>query len=209
MEAVQRREVGLLADGRDDGRGGHVELGARARHGPGPARLVRLAEVHADAAHADGPAVLRAGSRPGAARNSIVDALLERALDLGLDRGHLGAGAPVEQRDVRAEPLADARGVDRGVAAADDDHLAADRHRLAAVDVVEERGAGEHVGRVLAGDAELQPLVGADPDEHGLVVLAQLLERDVLADGGVALQISTPRSRIRWISASSTSRGSR
>ena len=118
----------------------------------------------------------------GADRNSYDHALVLGLGDLVLDRRHLLAGAPVEQRHVRAEPARGARGVDRGVAAADDDDLVADVDLLADPDALQEVDAGEAVRGILALDAEVDALLGADRQVHGLEVAAQVVHRNVAAD---------------------------
>ena len=66
----------------------------------------------------------------GAASSSTANALFECPVDLRADGRHFRPGPAVEDGDLRAEPLADPRSVDRGVSAADDDHSIADRHRV-------------------------------------------------------------------------------
>ena len=102
-----------------------------------------------------------------------VDALLERAFDFGLDGRHFGARAAVQDRDLGAQPLADAGRIDGGIAAADHQHLATHLHLLAAVDAVQKFRPGEDVRRILAGNPQLQALVSADAHEHRLVLAAQ------------------------------------
>jgi hypothetical protein len=78
------------------------------------------------------------------------DALFERLFDLEVVRGHLVAGAAVDDdRLFGAEPLGGAGRVDGGVAAAVDDDLAAE-HRLVflGLDVVQVGDRVEDLGRL-------------------------------------------------------------
>jgi len=75
---------------------------------------------------------------------------------------------------VRAEPARGARGVDRGVAAADDDDPVADIDLLADGHAVQEVDAGEAVRGVLTLESEVDALLGADCQVDRLVVAPQV-----------------------------------
>ena len=190
-----------LADAGDDHGAGHLVVRTGDGDRTAAAAGVGLAELHALALHRDGAAVLDDDLERR--RQELVGHALVLGLgDLVLDRRHLLAGAPVEQRHVRAEAARGARGVDRGVAAADDDDLVADVDLLADPDALQEVDAGEAVRRVLALEAEVDALLGADRQVHGLVVAPQVLHRDVAADLHVRAQLDargrgSPGSRRR------------
>jgi hypothetical protein len=116
---------------------------------------------------------------------------LERAAvrlrDLVLIRvgGHVGLAAAVQDhRFLRAQPLGLGDRINRGVAAADHRHAPAHRHLVqrTGVDQLDEVQRLEHLGQVLARDA--QPIGAAQPDahEHGVELLLQLADGEVLAD---------------------------
>ena len=60
---------------------------------------------------------------------------------------------------------------------------------FAAVDAVQELGAGEHAGGFLARNAQADAAVRADADEDRFVIAADIGQRNFAADGGVALQL--------------------
>ena len=95
----------------------------------------------------------------------------------------LGAGAAVGDGHVlRAVAEAGARAVHRGVAAADDDHVLADRQRLAQVGDLHVVDAVLDAFEVAARHVQRHGVHGAGADGDGVVVLHELLEGDVAAD---------------------------
>ena len=110
------------------------------------------------------------------------DAFLDRLVDLVRGR-HVLHVAAVDEGDL-GRALADRRprAVHRGEPAADDDDALAG---VARVGQAERRGAQvleavEHLGRVLAGDAQLVRVVAADRDDDRVEALVgQVVEREV------------------------------
>ena len=172
-------QLGLLADRGDDGLHRQLVGVTLDRHRAATSRVVGLAELHPLHDHGADLALVVAQDLERRRQVLDVDALLEGLLDLALDGRHLGPGAAVEnghvgahpprdRRRVEGHPFGDAGRVDGGVATADHHHVAADLDLLARVGVVEELGAGPDARPVLAGDAELLALVGADGDVDGV-----------------------------------------
>ena len=87
-------DLGLLADGGDDGVGFDFEFGTRARHRPRPPGGIRLAEIHADATQGHGNAIFL-NYFYGRGEVFDLDALFERAFDLRLDGRHFSASAAI------------------------------------------------------------------------------------------------------------------
>ncbi len=136
-------------------------------------------------------------------------ALLERLLDLEVVRRHALARAPVDDdRLARAEPLGGARGVHRGVAAAVDDDAPPEQRALLALHAAQQRDRVEDVRGLAGRDVGAFADVRADRQEGGVEAAVAHRVEDV-RDLAVRARASTPRSRIRCISASSTSRGRR
>ena len=190
MEIFQSGEFRLLTDRSDDAGGLNLEFTARLRHRARTPRRIRFAKLHADAAHSDRTSVsLQDFNRRGKELN--MDALFQSAFDLRLDRRHLRTGAAIEQGNFSTQPLAYARGVDGSVTSADDDHLAADHRRFTAVHGIQELRAAEDIGSVFTGHFELDALLRADAHEHRLIILAELLQRHVLAHDATALQLNS------------------
>ena len=95
----------------------------------------------------------------------------------------LGAGAAVGDGHVLgAVAEARARAVHRGVAAADDDHVLADRERLAEVGHLHVVDAVLDAVEVAAGHVQRHGVHRAGADGDGVELLHQLLEGDVTAD---------------------------
>jgi hypothetical protein len=96
-----------------------------------------------------------------------LDAFLERLVGLEGVRRHMRAVAAVDdQRLVGAQALRRARGVHRGVAAAVDDHPAAQQRRLAGLDIVQQRNRVEHAHRVARRNVDMLADVRADREER-------------------------------------------
>src|SRR6185369_17747005 len=99
-------------------------------YGAPTARVVRLAELHSDAAHAAHAAVAVVEDRDGSGQPVELDALLLGVMDLLGAGGAFGPRAAVDAVDVfGAEPERDAHRVHRRVARADDRHAPAARQR--------------------------------------------------------------------------------
>ncbi len=99
-------------------------------------------------------------------------------------------GPPIEQLHVAdAEPERRARAVDGGVPAADDGHRAADVHRPAQAELLEELDPREHAGRVLVLDAHQRAAPRPDAQEDRVVaLLLQARDGEVAAEDGVGLK---------------------
>ncbi len=82
-----------------------------------------------------------------------------------------------------------ARGVERDVAAADDDHPFAERDPEALIDVEEVLDRAEHTVEIVARQIEIAGASGADGDEQRAVPVEQLGDRVRLADPGVGLDL--------------------
>ena len=136
-------------------------------------------------------------------------ALLQRLLELEVVRRHLLARAAVDDdRLARAQPLRGARDVERGVAAAVDDDPPAEHRLLLALHAAQHRHRVEHVRRLARGNVRALGDVRADGEERG-VEAALRHRRRGCSRPWCSSSSSTPMSRMRAISASSTSRGRR
>ena len=97
--------------------------------------------------------------------------------DLVVVRRHLGLGAAVENRHVvRAEPQRLAGDVDRRVAPADHDHVAADLRRLSGLDRLDEWEGLPDAPELVARVRNLCVRPQADSEEDGIRVLGGRLE---------------------------------
>src|SRR5436309_1294869 len=70
----------------------------------------------------------------------------------------------------------------RNVASGADDAVLADLDRTAAVRALEENDAGHDAARVLAGDAGIVRVETARRDDHRIVLVVQLAQRNVAPD---------------------------
>ncbi len=177
-----KTEVAGLPDGRDDGVALDDEFGALDGNGAPAAAGIGLAQFHAEALDTRHLAVF-ADDAGGGHEELEADPFLLGLLDLLDGGGHLGPGPAVEDEDVlgaRADGRAD--GIHGHVSAADDGDLLAQEYLLAQVDALQVVDAVDHALHVLAGDVELARELCAHAEEQGVVVLAELLQGDRLAD---------------------------
>ena len=161
-DAVEQGQVGLLAEREHEGvRLEVLELAGRLRE-------TGLVELHA--LHAQVPGV---GVRHR--REPLDDhALLDGLGHLGVVRRHPVARAPVhDDRLARPEPLGRASGVDRGVPAAVDDHLATEHRRLTLRDVVQQGHGVDDPGRLPRRHVRPLTELRAHRDEDGVEPLGQ------------------------------------
>ena len=195
LEAAQIREavqVHPLADGGDDAVGFDDEVAAFLGHGEQAIAAVLFHELGAEAAEPREPAVRSADSR-GDRQESDVDAFvlgLFQLLDVGR---HLRPRAAVGDGDLLGpQPQAGARRVDGHVAAADDDRASAGGPAVAQGHVSQEVNGFDHLRVVVfPGDVELEGLVGADGEKHGLEALRlEALPAEVLPVAGVELEFN-------------------
>ena len=172
--ALEQREVGVLAEGEDQGVG--VELVELAR-GLGEARLVELHPLDDEPPGVD----LLDRGQPGEEH-----ALVLRLGDLGLVGRHPVLRPAVDHdRLGRAEPLGGPCRVHRGVAAAVDRHPPAQQRLLARLDVAQHVHGVEHVGGRAGGDVGPLAELGADGEEDRVVLAADRVE---VGDLGVELE---------------------
>ncbi len=162
--AVEQRQVGLLAQREHEGV--RLELLELAR-GLREAGLVERHPLDDELA----PVRALDGREP-----LHQDSLRLRLLDLEVVSGHALARPSVDDdRLLGAEPLRGPRRVDRGVAAAVDDHPAPQHRRLFALHAVEQRDRVEDVGRRSGGD--VRALAEVRPDGEKGCVEPTLLHR--------------------------------
>ena len=181
----QEGQVRGLRHGRDDGLGLDHELGALDRHRGAAARCVRFAQAVADELDAHDLAVL-AQYLDGARQELHPDSLALRLAELLLVDDELGAGAPVRDRHViRAVAQAGARAIHGGIPTTDDHDVGADLERLAEVRLLHEVDAVVDPIELGARDIQGDGVHGPGGDGDRVVVLLELLEGDVLADGRV------------------------
>ena len=196
-DAVEQREVGLLAEREHDRVGLELlELAGRLRE----AALVELHPLDHD------PALAGALDR----REPLdEDALLERLLELEVVRGHPLARAAVDDDGLLgAEPLRGPRDVHGRVAAAVDDDAAAEPRRLLALHRAQHRDGVEHARRAARRDVGAAADVRADGEERGVEPAVAHLGPQV-GHGAVALERRRRGRGSAAISASRISRGSR
>ena len=196
-QVAHERRLGLLAERHDHGVGGQrLELPCR----PGLAVVV---EFH----HLDLHFV--AVERGDGAQPVDLDALAFGLLGLLLVRGHLRAGAAVDDHGVlRAEPAGHPGGVHRGVAAAVHRHPAADLRMLTRGDAAQERQRVDHRRCVLDRDVDALGQVRADGDERR-VEIARLEFVGEVFDPVPAGDLHAERGDALRFRRRSTSRGSR
>ena len=172
---------GALADGGDHGVGLELELGAGDQDRGTASGGVGFAELHAGAGEREGAVgILREGG--GRGEEFELDAFLHGLVDFDGLRGHLVTGAAVHDGHVAAEAERGAGAVDGGVAAADHDGATGVRAVLPVLagDVAEPLDA--LLGGFLAVDAHGAGGPGADREDHGVEVLFELFDREVLAE---------------------------
>ena len=134
-------------------------------------------------------AVLVGDDANGRSHRDELDPFLERLLGLFANRRHVFAGTPIDDRHVRAHAQRRARGIDRGIAAADDGDLLADLRFVTDRPLVEKCQRRIHAVGVLAGHAERLLLARAQREEYGVVGLGQRVERELFAERGVELEL--------------------
>ena len=176
--AVEDRQVGALAGGED-----HV-VGLERQQAGGVELRIELAGLVVDLlAELEGAlAVLLDADRPPA--RVQLHAFGDGVLDLVGAGRHLAALLQGDHVDVRrALPQRRQGDVDRDVAAADDDHPRPDPHRLAAAHGPQEVDAAEHEGLMDTFDRDQARALGAEAEEHGVVVLAERIEAADLGAG--------------------------
>src|SRR6185312_3383221 len=117
------------------------------------------------------------------------DAFVERGAHLFFLRGHFGAGAAVEDAYLAgARPQRRARGVQGGAAPADDGDLATDARLRLQIVLLEEGGRRDNAPQVLTRYAQALAALGADGDQHGVILLLKLIERDIPANGRTEME---------------------
>ncbi len=183
-------ELRVLADGADDLVALDHELRALERHGAATAGRVGLAELHADHLDAVDLAGVVGEHPDGGYLEHQTNALLLGLVDLGVVGGHLLARAAVEAGDLLGAST-DGRpaGVHGGEPAADDRHLLAAGDGAVALEIAEEVDGRDDAVGVLALAAHGVGVEGAQGEEHGVVLGAQVVQPDVDAETHAGLQL--------------------
>ena len=153
---AQEAAIGFLAQSEDDGVGGQ---GVELPGGFWPA---------IDQAHAlDGEFL--AGEIGNGGEPADFDPFLDRLIGFEPVRGHVRPVAAIDDDGfIRAEPAGGAGSVHRRIAAAVDDHAAAELRRGAGADIVQIRDCIEHAGGFARGNVGMAGDMGADGDEGGI-----------------------------------------
>ena len=188
-------DLDALSDGHHDDVRRNTDLRQIGLVGPGPPGLVGLADDLGLYPQRGGAAVLVGLDADGRHQRLDLRALGQRAGDLVGQRRHILDAAAVDARHLLRTQTDGAAGHVHGhVAAADDHHLLAGkvRHHVVA-DGAQHLHGGHHVLAVLAGDAHLLILMGADGDIQAVVVLLQLLHPDIGTHGGVGMGLNAQR----------------
>ena len=202
-------ELGELADGADHLIALDDELRTLLGNGPAAAGRVGLAELHTDHLDAADLAGIVGEHRDGGHLEHETHALFLGLVDLGVVGGHLGARAAVEAGDLfGAEPDGGAAGVHGGEAAADDRDLAPHVDLAVALEIAEEIDRRDDPGSVLAGAAHGVGAEGAQSEEDGVVLGAQVVERKS-TPRRTPVRSSTPMRQRMLSSSSMMSRGRR
>ena len=190
-ELVELAALGFLPD-----RGNHqaavdVVLRALDIDRPAAAVLVGLAEFGAHAAQS------AFDDRDRLPVIDNLDALFHGAVQFLAPRRHRLVVAAVNDLDVvhARQPLGHATGVHRNIAAADHQHGLRQRRSRAAVDLVEKADAVTHEGFGFAGNPHRLADEGADREQHGIVPLLELVERNVAAECTVQVNLDTGAMR--------------
>ena len=177
---------GLLAD-----RGNHETafdfmLRARDIDRPPTTVFVRLSHF---GAHAAQRLAVDNLDRLGVIDN--LDTLVDRALQFLASRRHRLVVTPVNDLDVldAGQPFGDATGVHRDVAAADHQHGFRQGRPSAGVDVVEETHPVLDEGLGLARNPHRLADKGADRQQHRRVLLLQLVQRNLVAERGIGVNL--------------------
>ncbi len=156
--AVEQRQVDVLPERQ------HQRIGLERLELAGRLREALVVERHL----LDGQ---RAFARHVLDRRQPLDhhAFLQRLLDLEVVRGHLLARAAVDDdRLGGAEALRGARDVERGVAAAVDDHAPAQHRLVLPLHAAQHRHGVEHPRGLAGGDVRALGDVRADGEERGV-----------------------------------------
>ena len=186
---VQAAPVDRLTDGGENGINLDGLKLAGADRGAA-ALLIRLTKFHDLDLKAADLAVV-AENFNGRVEEAELHALFTGFGDFFLIGRHFVLAAAVNDIGLSAETDGRAADVHCDIAAADDRALLADLGLVAEVDFAQEVDAAVYAGEILAGDAELGALLSTDGDIEALVALVtELLDRDILADLGVHLEVN-------------------
>ena len=182
--AIEDRQVGALAGGED-----HV-IGFELQQAGGVEFRIESAVRVAASARSNckvTSAILIDAQRPPA--RVQLHAFGDGDFDLVRAGRHVAALFQRGQVDMlRALPQSRQGDVDGDVAAADDDHPRPDLHRLAAAHGMQEVDTAEHEGLLDTLDRDEARSLGAEAEEHGVVVLAEGLKA---ADRGAGVDRDT------------------
>jgi hypothetical protein len=203
LRGLAHDRIRVRADSEDHHVGLEFMFAARDGDGPAPARVVRLAEFHADAAHAADPALAVVEDLDRVGQPVEFHAFLLGMMDFFRARRALRFAAAVDAIHLlRAQPEADPRGIHRRVAGPDDGDAPAQRQRR--VVVREFLGAHqvaprqqfvgrEHPVQGVAGDSHHRRIAGASADEDAVKThfADHLLDREQAPDQRIALESDT------------------
>jgi hypothetical protein len=179
---VEPVPVGLLGDRCDHGVDRDLELRSGHRHGAAPTGGIGFAELHPlehEASHGRTVAAHLHRSH----EELDLDAFGDGVVDLLGDRGHLGAGPPVQHRDGRSGAAGGPCRIDGRVAPTHHGDAVSEVDPLALIDPAEVFDAGPDTGGVLTGHPEAASPLGADGHVYEVVLVSQAFERDILTDG--------------------------
>ncbi len=175
-DALQHGPFNLLADGGNDRVGRHVELRVRDGTWPPPAVGSRIAKRHPLCRHRRREPVAPL-NRHGGHEEVDGDSFTFGVVDLRRHRGHLGPGAPVEDRHLGAGASRYASRIDGRVASADHHHPIADLHGLSTIDSPQVVDAAEDAGSLLARKAQHAARLCTDPEIEGMMAITEFIDR--------------------------------
>ena len=138
---------------------------AASGHRPAPSGTVGLPEFHLVELCRSHEALVVAHELDRRAKLLEHDPLFEGMFLLLDARGHLGLGAPVDNRHVAAEPAGGARGIHRRVAAADDQNLLAVGLRQRGLVVLPQTLHEVHAGEELVGRHDVEQVLAGHVHE--------------------------------------------
>jgi len=187
---VNTRELRLLADGLDNLVTLDDKLRARDGLRSRTTTLVSSAELHADALETSDSTVLD-DNLDGLSKELQLDTLLFGFSNLVLGGGHLVALTTVDDGGLRAKTTSSTDGIHSAETSTNDDDLLADLLAVLSVDGLKEADDVLNTLGVLTGDLKLLGLHAADGENDSVVLLLEVLELDVLTEGGVKLELNT------------------
>src|SRR6266545_5029573 len=208
LRRLSHDRIGVGADREDDEVALDVVLAASHRNGTPPSRRIRLAELHAHAAHRAHAALAVVENLHRIREPVEVDAFFLGVMHFLGARWTFRLAAPVDARHLAgAQTQTDAQRVHRRVARADDRDVAPERQRRVVgrkllrshqVAPREHFVRRQHAVQRIAGDAEHRRIAGAGADEHRIEaeLVHHLLDREQAADQRVAFELDAELRKI-------------